>query len=143
MIGDTLIKAIGKDLAGTVGTLPGGESAGAKTYSDIAVKAGIKKGGPFTGETYDAGALLVLAIQAAGSTDRSAIQKKMMMVANAPGVKIMPGEIAKGLKILKDGGDVDYVGASNVEFNDVGEVLGTFKELEIKGGEFKTIRIHK
>lgn len=143
MIGDTLIKSIGKALEGTVGTLPGGESDGAKIFSDIAVKAGIKKGGPFTGETYDAGALLVLAIQAAGSADRSAIQKKIMMVANAPGVKILPGEIAKGLKILSEGGDIDYVGATAVEFNDVGEVLGTFKEVEIRDGEFKTIRVHR
>ena len=54
----------------------------------------------------------------------------------------MPGEIAKGLKILKEGGDIDYVGATNVEFNNIGEVFGSFKELEVKAGKFETVKIH-
>ena len=83
-----------------------------------------------------------VAMQAAGSANRAGIQAKMMMVANAPGEKIGPGEIAKGLKILADGGDIDYVGATNVEFNEVGEVLGSFKEVEVKGGKFETIKFH-
>jgi branched-chain amino acid transport system substrate-binding protein len=94
------------------------------------------------GESYDGAALITLAMQAAGSANRSAIQSKIMMVANAPGAKIMPGEIAKGLKILSGGGDVDYVGATAVEFNKVGEVLGSIMEFEVKGGAFKTIKIH-
>ncbi len=142
MIGSSLIDAIGSDLNGAIGTIAGAQSAGAATYEDMATKAGIKKDGPYVGESYDAAALIVLAMQAAGSADRAAIQSKMMMVANAPGEKIMPGEIAKGLKILADGGDIDYVGATNVEFNDIGEVLGTFKELEVKDGKFETIKVH-
>ncbi|MFP6745118.1 MAG: ABC transporter substrate-binding protein [Alphaproteobacteria bacterium] len=142
MIGSSLIDAIGDDLAGTIGTVPGGQSKGASTYADMATKAGIKSDGPYTGESYDAGALLALAMQAGGSADRAAIQANLMAVANAPGAKIMPGEIAKGLKILSEGGDIDYVGATNVEFNDVGEVFGTFKEVEVKGGKFETIKIH-
>ena len=142
MIGDSLIKTFGNDLNGVFGTVPGTASKGAASYAEMAAKAGIKKDGPYVGESYDAGALIALAIQAAGSADRGAIQSKMMMVANAPGERILPGEIAKGLKILAAGGDVDYVGATDVEFNDVGEVLGSFKELEIKGGKFQTIKIH-
>ena len=64
-----------------------------------------------------------------------------MKVANAPGEKIMPGEIAKGLEILAGGGDIDYVGASNVEFTDVGEAVGSYKELEVDGKAFKTIKV--
>ncbi|MBT4933196.1 MAG: ABC transporter substrate-binding protein [Rhodospirillaceae bacterium] len=142
MIGDSIIEAIGKDLNGTIGTLPGGESAGAITFKAMAGKAGIKVGGPFTAESYDAGALLALAMQAAGSADRAAIQANIMSVANAPGEKIIPGEIAKGLKILKSGGSVDYVGATDVNFNNIGEVLGSYQELEVKGGKFETIKVH-
>lgn len=142
MIGDSLTDNFGAKLNGSIGTVAGGQSEGAMTFGAMADKAGIKKDGPYVGESYDAGALIALAMQASGSADRAGIQKKMMDVANAPGTKIMPGEIAKGLKILADGGDVDYVGATNVEFNPVGEVLGTFKELEIKGGKFETVKIH-
>ena len=140
MIGDSLIKSIGKDLSGAFGTVPGGKSKGAQSYMDMAEKAGIKKDGPYVGESYDAGALIVLAMQAAGSADRKAIQSKIMSVANAPGEKIFPGEISKGLKILKGGGDIDYVGATGVEFNEVGEVFGSFKEVEVKNGKFETAK---
>ena len=142
MIGESLTKAIGTDLNGAVGTVAGGKTDGAVAYAAMAEKVGIKKDGPYVGESYDGAALIALAMQAAGSADRAKIQANMMKVANAPGVKIGPGELAKGLKILADGGDIDYVGATNVEFNPVGEVLGSFKELEVKGGKFETVMIH-
>ena len=64
-----------------------------------------------------------------------------MGVANAPGEEIFPGEIAKGLEILAGGGEVNYQGASDVEFNDVGEAAGSYKELEIQGDTFETISV--
>lgn len=141
MIGDSLIAAIGDDLNGTIGTVPGGAGDSAERFLAHAKNNGIDGDGPYRAESYDAAALLILAIQAAGSAERAAIQSKMTMVANAPGEKIAVGELAKGLKILADGGDVDYVGATHVEFNEVGEVLGTYKELEVKDGKFETIRV--
>lgn len=142
MIGESLIKAIGADLNGTIGTLPGSESEGAAKFAMVAKAGGLKKtDGPYMPESYDAAALMILAMQAAGSTDRAKIQAKMMDVANAPGEKILPGELAKALKILKDGGQVDYEGASNVTFSSVGEANGSFKELEVKDGKFATIKI--
>lgn len=142
MIGESLIKAIGADLNGTIGTLPGSESEGAAKFAMVAKAGGLKKtDGPYMPESYDAAALMILAMQAAGSTDRAKIQAKMMDVANAPGEKILPGELAKALKILKAGGQVDYEGASNVTFSSVGEANGSFKELEVKDGKFATIKI--
>ena len=35
-----------------------------------------------------------------------------MGVANAPGTEIFPGELGKALQILKDGGQVNYQGAT-------------------------------
>ena len=141
MIGDSLPQSIGPDLDGAIGTLPGGSGDAATRYLDYAKSNGFDGDGPFRAESYDAAALLLLAMQAAGSADRAAIQSKMMQVANAPGQKIAVGELAKGLKILAAGGDVDYVGATNVEFNEVGEVFGAYKELEVKNGKFETVRV--
>ena len=42
---------------------------------------------------------------------------------------------------LKDGKQVNYEGATNVEFSDVGEASGSYKELEIGGGKFNTIQV--
>ncbi len=142
MIGDSLTDNFGNDLNGAIGTVAGSRSKGAATFGAMAEKAGIKKDGPYVGESYDAAALIVLAMQASGKAERKGIKTYMMQVANSPGTKIRPGEIAKGLKILAEGGNIDYDGATGVEFNGIGEVLGTFKELEIKGGKFKTINIH-
>ncbi len=141
MVGDSLLAAIGSDLDGSIATLPGGAS-GADAFTEYAKANGVTPDGPFVPESYDAAALIVLAMQAAGSADRAALQSKMMMVANAPGKKIGPGELDKALKIIAAGGDVDYQGATNVEFNDVGEVFGSYKELEIGSGKWNTIKIH-
>jgi branched-chain amino acid transport system substrate-binding protein len=142
MIGDSLIEAIGDDLNGTIGTLPGSDSEGAAMFKKIAAAGGMEKvDGPYMPESYDAAALMILAMQKAGSTDRAEIQAEIMGVANAPGEKIYPGELDKALKILADGGDVDYEGASNVTFTEVGEAAGSFKELEVKNGKFETMKI--
>ena len=142
MIGQSLIDAIGEGLNGAVGTLPGSESEGAKLFLEVATAGGVDGDGPFRAESYDAAALIALAIQAGGSADRSSIQANVLAVANAPGEQILPGELSKALQILADGGEVDYQGATNVELIGPGEAAGSYKELEVMNGEFKTIKVH-
>ncbi len=78
--------------------------------------------------------MILLAMQAAGSTDGAALSEKVWEVANAPGEKIYPGELGKALEILAAGGDIDYEGASSVELIGPGEAAGTYREVEVKGG---------
>ena len=139
MYGDSLLKNVDGDLSGTFGTVPGTDSKGADSFAAMAKAAGIKVGGPFTGESYDAAALLVLAMQSGGSTDRAALASNVLAVANTPGEKIMPGELGKALRILASGGAVDYVGATNVELVGGGEAAGSYKEFEIKAKSFTTV----
>ena len=139
MYGDSLLKNVDGDLSGTFGTVPGTDSKGADSFAAMAKDAGIKVGGPFTGESYDAAALLVLAMQSGGSTDRAALASNVLAVANTPGEKIMPGELGKALRILASGGAVDYVGATNVELVGGGEAAGSYKEFEIKAKSFTTV----
>ena len=138
MIGDSLIDAFGKSLNKSFGSLPGSTGKGSKIFATVAEAAGIDPSGPYTGESYDAAALIVLAIQAGGSADRDSIAKNVMAVANGPGKKIYPGELKKGLDLLAKGKAIDYEGATGVTFTDVGESVGSFLEKEIKGGKFKT-----
>ena len=139
MIGDTITDAFGSDLDGSFGTHPGTDSTGAATFGDMAKAAGFTPG-PFTGEAYDAAALLMLAMQAAGSSDSGMLKDTVMQVANAPGEMIFPGELAKALEIIAGGGDVDYVGASAVELIGAGESAGNYREVEIREGKFETAR---
>jgi len=138
MIGDSLTDAFGKDLNKSFGSLPGSTGKGATVFADIAKAGGIDSSGPYTGESYDAAALIVLAMQAGGNADRATIQKNVMAVANGPGTKIYPGELKKALDLLANGKAVDYEGATGVNLTDVGEASGSFLEKEIKGAKFKT-----
>jgi len=138
MIGQSLIDAFGKGLSKSFGSLPGSTGKGAGIFTKVASAAGIDSSGPYTGESYDAAALLVLAMQAGGSADRGSIAKNVMAVANGPGKKIYPGQLGKALDLLAKGKAVDYEGATGVTFTDVGEAFGSFLEKEIKGGKFKT-----
>ena len=138
MIGDSLTDTFGKDLNKSFGSMPGSmDKKTAGTFENVAKAAGIDSSGPYTGESYDAAALIVLAMQAGGSADRASIAKNIMDVANAPGTKIYPGEIKKGLDLLAQGKKIDFEGATGVTFTNVGEAEGSFLEKEIKGGKFK------
>ena len=142
MYGQSLIDAIGDNLNGTFGVIPGAEGEGTTKFAEIATAAGLDPSSSYTGESYDAAALIALAMQKAGSTDRAAIKDAVTEVANAPGEKILAGELARGLQILKDGGDIDYVGATNVELIGPGESAGTYREYEVKDGKFETVKFH-
>ena len=136
MIGDSLVEAIGADLNGSIGTVPGTDSPGAARLDEMLGMAA----GPFVSESYDAAALILLAMQAAGSTESGALKDHVMAVANAPGEQIFPGELAKGLGILADGGDIDYVGASAVELVGAGESAGNYRQMAVEDGKLVTVR---
>jgi branched-chain amino acid transport system substrate-binding protein len=136
MIGDSLLEAIGPDLDGSIGTVPGTDSPGATRLEDMLGMAA----GPFVSESYDAVALILLAMQAAGSADSGAFKDHVMAVANAPGEQIFPGELAKALGILAAGGAVDYVGASAVELVGAGESAGNYREMAVEDGKLVTVR---
>jgi branched-chain amino acid transport system substrate-binding protein len=141
MIGQSIADAIGADLNGSFGTLPGTQSEGAAKFAEIS--GDIDPTAPYAGESYDAAALIALAIEAGGSADRSSIVANIKKVANAPGDKILPGELAKGLAILAGGGDVDYQGATDVELSTFGDAAGSFKEMEVKGGTFELVQVRQ
>lgn len=138
MVGDALPEAIGSGLDGSYGALPGTDSAGAEIFAEILAKAGLNTGA-FTAESYDAAALIMLAMEAASSTDSADYKKKIMELANAPGEPIEPGELAKALEIIRGGGDIDYVGASAVELVEPGESAGNYREIDVVDGKITTV----
>jgi branched-chain amino acid transport system substrate-binding protein len=142
MVGDALAEAFGESFNGSFGTVPGTDSPGAKKMADVSAGKGFNGTDPYVPECYDASALILLAMQSAGSTDSAKFKSHVMRVANAPGKKIYPGELAKALKILAAGGEIDYVGGTAVELVGPGESAGAFREVEIKGGKFTTVKYH-
>ncbi|GAB4551838.1 MAG: ABC transporter substrate-binding protein [Ruegeria sp.] len=140
MIGDSLPANVGPDLNGSFGQIAGSGGEGAEKYFVMAEAAGFDGSSPYSPESYDAAALFMLAMQAAGSTNPADYAGKVMEVANAPGEKIYPGELAKGLELLAAGQDIDYVGASGVELIGPGESAGSYREIEVQDGKNVTVK---
>src|SRR5690606_27226039 len=120
MFGESLTESIGAPLEGSYGQHPSSDADGYPVYLDLA-KASEKS---FDGSTnfapnsYDAAALIILAMQAAGSTDPKVYKDKIMEVANGPadgsGEKINPGELGKALELIAAGKPINYEGATGV-----------------------------
>ncbi|MFV0360418.1 ABC transporter substrate-binding protein [Tropicimonas sp.] len=138
MVSGSLEEKFGDSIDGSTGQLPGNDSPGAERFAEVVGDA-FDPTAIFSGESYDAAALLLMAMQAAGSTDPKVYVSKIMEIANAPGEPIYPGELGKAMQILADGGDVDYVGATVVEFLENGDSAGSYREVKIEGGKFETV----
>jgi branched-chain amino acid transport system substrate-binding protein len=139
MIGDSLPKNVGDALNGSYGQIAGAGGEGIEKLAALAGDA-FDATSPYTPESYDAAALFMLAMQAADSKDPADYMSKIFDVANAPGEKIYPGELGKALDILRDGGEVDYVGASAVELIGPGESAGSYREIEVQDGKNVTVK---
>ena len=83
------------------------EAAWVAKYGALPVLAYVK-------EAYDATIALALAAQAAGRLDGAAIRDRLRAVGSSPGtiVNAGPSGVADALRILAEGGEIDYEGAS-------------------------------
>ena len=96
----------------------------------------------FIAQTYDAMMLAALAIEKAGSTDRTAVRDALREVASPPGEVIEPGEWAKAKELIAAGQDIDYVGASGPhDFDEMGDVDGVIGHFVLEGESYKEIGI--
>ncbi|TFL16805.1 ABC transporter substrate-binding protein [Jannaschia formosa] len=139
MVSQALEDNFGSEIDGSYGANPGTDSPGAQLFQDMATEEGFDGTQPFSAESYDAAALMMLAMQAAGSSDPQVYKDHVMDVANAPGEEILPGDLAKAIQIIKDGGDVDYVGASAVELIGPGESAGNYRQITFTDGELEVV----
>lgn len=142
MVNQTLVDKFGTQLETSFGQNPSAEGEGHDKFAELAKTAGFDGTSAYAGESYDAAALMLLAMQAAKSSDPKVYKDKVMEVANAPGEKIYPGELAKGLELLAEGKDIDYVGATSVELVEPGESAGVYREVDFKGGKLNVVKFH-
>ena len=139
MISDALVENFGSEIDGSTGQNPGTDSPGAMKYAEL-IGDKFNPTSPFSAESYDAAALIMLAMQAADSKDPSDYKDHVMDVANAPGIEIFPGELGKALELIKAGEEIDYVGASAVELIGPGESAGNYRQITFEGGELKVVK---
>ena len=110
-------------------------SQSASDYGDASYKAfatafeqtGRDPVAPYAAHGYDAAFLIALAIEKAGTAERSKIAPALREVASPPGVVIRPGEWKKAKAAIAAGQEINYEGASgNVDFDENGDVGGIY-----------------
>jgi len=140
MVADDLTAGLPADaINGKIIATRAGAYTGESTdvYQKLATDAGQNPGATYAPQAYDAAFLLALAVEKNGSAKREGLAAALREVATAPGEKILPGEWAKALELIKAGTDIDYEGASGpVEFDAAGDVDGIIVELAVENGQF-------
>jgi len=139
MYADALLADLGDVLEGSFGAAPWSQGEGADKFAEISAAGGVNGESVYTRESYDAAALIGLAMAKGDNADRATVAANILDVANAPGEPILPGELGKALDILAEGGEIDYVGATGVELIGPGEAAGTYREYKIEGGAYETV----
>jgi branched-chain amino acid transport system substrate-binding protein len=97
---------------------------------------------PAADRSYDAAAILGLAIAQAGKAESVAIRDAIRRVLDPKGAVIHAGaaEFRKALGLIKEGKPVRYVGVIGpVQFDKYGDITGPFRLWRIQGGEVKTV----
>ncbi|WP_157014793.1 ABC transporter substrate-binding protein [Mesorhizobium xinjiangense] len=143
MVGSTLVTAVGEGrLDGMIATKIGSaETPGTAAYTEAAEAAGFNPSATFASQGYDAAFLLALAIQQKGSATRDGLNEALRAVASEPGEVVYPGEWEKAKKLLEEGTDINYEGASGThEFDDNGDVPGVIIEMMVEGSGFKEVQ---
>lgn len=103
---------------------------------------GIAPSAPAADRSYDAGAIVALAIAKVGSADKAAIKAAISEVTAPGGTPIHAGkaEFEKALALMKDGKPVKYEGVIGpVSFDQYGDITGPFRLWKITDGEVTTV----
>ncbi len=130
-----------KDLQRSFGYVSGFSNLGSKKFIDIAQKSGVDPFSPYTNESYDAAAVVILSNFAKSYSNDISNKDAIYFVGNKPGIKIYPGEINKAINILREGKIINYEGATGVEFDNFGDTFGSFLEVDFKKGKIKIKKI--
>ena len=139
------IDSVGADyLKDAYGTSSGTSPTASTDYFMKNYKAfsgGIEPTNPAADRSYDAGAIVGLAIAIAGSQDPAKIRDAMFKAVDPAGTPIFAGkdEFAKALKLIKDGKPIRYEGVIGpVSFDQYGDITGPFRLWKIKDGKVET-----
>jgi branched-chain amino acid transport system substrate-binding protein len=92
--------------------------------------------------SYDAAAILGLAIAQAGKAEPAAIRDSVRRVLDPKGTVVHAGaaEFRKALGLIKEGKPIRYVGVIGpVQFDRYGDITGPFRMWRIQNGEVKTV----
>lgn len=126
------------------GTSSGTSPTASTEYFNANYKAfsNIDPSNPAADRAYDAGAIVGLAIAAAGSQEPLAIRDAIFKVTDPAGTPVHAGkaEFAKALGLIKEGKPVKYEGVIGpISFDKFGDITGPFRLWKITDGKVATV----
>lgn len=112
-------------IAGAIGLTPGANGNGYVPFKTLWESKEGYAPPRFAAQTWDAGALVILAAEAAGRNSKQGIKDQIQRVANPPGIEVT--DLCRGLELLRRGEDINYQGASGtVDIDSLGNVVGPY-----------------
>jgi len=132
-VGPTLISDAGPAAEGLI-LVEEGVAEGSPAYERLKGKLGTDRYLSFGAQAYDHFQLLALAIEQAGSTDGRAVDTALKALSAPPGEVVTSFE--EGAEILRNGGEIDYEGASGpINFDENGNIVrANFRISAIQNG---------
>ena len=134
----------GENFDGSYGTAPGAPNTDARIdFLDLyRTRTDGDPDSVLITEAFDAAVLLALAIEKADSDSPDAVKSVIREVANPPGEKVGPKDVARALELIRNGQDVDYVGAAgDQDIDENGDVLNTIEIWRIVDGKIASTGI--
>jgi ABC-type branched-subunit amino acid transport system substrate-binding protein len=145
MNSEDFINSVGKEYLGEAfGTSSGTNPTPSTEYFNANYKgfSGIDPAAPAADRSYDAGALVGLAIAIAGGPDAAKLPDAIRAAVDPNGEVIHAGkeEFAKALDLIKAGKPIRYEGVIGpVNFDQYGDISGPFRLWQIKDGVVTTV----
>ena len=145
MNSEDFINAVGKEYLGEAfGTSSGTDPTASTEYFNANYKdfSGIDPAAPAADRSYDAGALVGLAIAIAGGPDREKLPDALRAAVDPAGEPIHAGkeEFARALALIAEGKPIRYEGVIGpVHFDDYGDIAGPFRLWQIVDGVVTTV----
>ncbi|MEM1400683.1 MAG: ABC transporter substrate-binding protein, partial [Pseudomonadota bacterium] len=126
-----LLEALPNDVVEGIYTWEGSPAVDSSAYEKVKAILGVDDVDPYSAQTFDHANLAILAMAAAGDASGDAIRGSLRNISQGDGETV--DNAVDGLKILAEGGTVNYSGASGpCDFDEIGDIVGTqfvFKQI--------------
>ncbi len=136
-----LLAALPHEVTDGTYTVAPSPSVGSDAYKRLARHLGTDDIDPYSCQTNDHVSLVILAIAKAREATGTAIRDNIRKISQGGGAKV--DSAVDGLKLLVQGKDINYEGASGpCDFTDIGDILDTrFRYEQAEKGKFKVLKI--
>lgn len=145
MNSDDFIASVGAEyLKDAYGTSSGTAATASTEYFNASYQdfAGIDPAAPAADRSYDAGALVGLAIAIAGGPDAAKLPEAMRKAVDPAGTPVHAGKegLAQALTLIKEGKPIKYEGVIGpIAFDEYGDISGPFRLWQVRDGKVETL----